>query len=266
MSVVLQCVVFLLLLACQYSGLVSGNEGATFAALRRLREAVAQHDAEEVNRVIRDQLLQRQLAFHAPSPLYWVANEKTESENLVRITHILLDHFGDSNYDYDRYHPLTRAARHHLAGVMATLLRWPSTIKEVHARYLWCEDLTSLPESVRVVITPESPRCFRDFVRVVDFEHSELAKAARQHQQGAEDAVVEEFYWSNPFLSPPPGKKPTMKHFVMNPRAFVDFVGAISYYLWGEWEVFYIIIFSVIIVTFNCATCAVLVAAWRKRR
>ncbi|RNF11868.1 hypothetical protein TraAM80_00704 [Trypanosoma rangeli] len=266
MPVVLQCVVFLLLLYCQSSGLVSGDERATLTALRRLRAAVAQHDVEEVNRVIRDHSLERQLAFRAPSPLYWVANEKTESENLVRITQILLDYFGDSNYDYDRYHPLTRAARHHLAGVMATLLKWPSTIKEVHAKYLWCEDLTSLPESVRVVITPESPKCFRDFARVADYEHSELAKAARQHRQGAEDTVVEEFDWSNPFLSPPPGKKPTLKHFVMNPRAFVDFVEAILYYLWGEWELFYSIIYSVIIVAFNCATCAVFVAAWWRQR
>ncbi|RNF23036.1 uncharacterized protein Tco025E_02947 [Trypanosoma conorhini] len=267
MSAALQCVALLLFVSCQCPGLVSADAGgATVAALRRLREAVARHDVDEVNRVLRGQSLQRQLAFRAPSPLYWVANERTDSEDLLRITQALLDYFGESNYDYDRFHPLTRAARHHLGGVMAVLLNWPGTIKEVHARYLWCEDLLSLPESVRVIITPESPRCFREFIRVVDSEESELAKAARQHQRGAEDAVVEEFDWSNPFLNPPPGQKPNMKHFVMNPRAFVDFFEAVAYYFLGEWPPFYTTVYSAIVFAFNFLACVVFFGASRRRR
>ncbi|PWU98163.1 hypothetical protein C4B63_13g142 [Trypanosoma cruzi] len=258
--------VLLLLVFCQFFCFVSADDGATRAALRRLREAVTQHDVEEVKRVIRDKSLQPSVALRTPPPLYWVANERTDSENLARITQILLDHFGESNYDYDMYHPLTRAAHHHLGGVMATLLNWPDTIREVHAKYLWCEDLASLPESVRVVITPESPKCFRDFVRVVEFERSELTAAARRHRRGAENVAVEEFEWSDPFLSPPPGKKPSMKHFVMNPRAFADFAEAITYYFLGEWAPLFTFIYSAIVLTFGCMACGVYFVASRRGR
>lgn len=259
----------LLLLLSPCSALVPGDDVNVEVALERLRAAVRQHDVDEVERILRGGSLRRLKTHQGPSPLFWVANEEVDSDDLARIAQLFLDHFGESNYDYDRYHPLTRAVYRGLTRVVDTLLDWPDTIREVHAKYLRCKDLNALPRSLRVVLTPDSPKCFQDFYRVVKVERSELAAAAarlhKQREQRRKKTGAADFDWSNPFLSPPPGKKPPKGHLVMNPQAFRDFSEAVVYYFLGEWSLVCTTAFTVIVVLFWCLTCGVFLSAARRR-
>ncbi|KEG12204.1 hypothetical protein DQ04_01901100 [Trypanosoma grayi] len=254
---------FLLLIVLLCSQVTAAADADHKAALLRLREAIAHHDVAEVRHIIDEGTVKPQIAYRMPSPLYWVVIEQVDSENLARITQLLLEHFGESNYDYDRHHPLTLAVRHHLSRVVTTLLNWPGTVKEVLAKYLRCEDIRHLPRSVKVVVTHDSHTCFRNIARMVEFEHSELAQAMRHHQRTGEEATPKEFEWSNPFLTPPPGRKPPTKELVMNPRAFQDFSEAVMYYFLGEWGSVYNLTFKAIILAFWLLTCGVFGAAVR---
>ncbi|KAH9582235.1 hypothetical protein LSM04_008022 [Trypanosoma melophagium] len=232
-------------------------------AVEGFKKAVSEHDVKEVQRILHDSTLKTQLAKSVPTPLFWVVNEEIDSKSLARITLLCLENFGDSNYDYDRHHPLTLAVRHHLTHVIAMLLEWPDTIKEVLAKYLWCEDLTFLPQSITVILSPDSPACFRNFARVVDYDQSKLVAEMRKKEE-TKQVTSKEFDWSNPFLTPPLGERPSSKYFVMNPRAFNDFCEAVGYYFLGAWDPMYVILYYVICVVSCFLACGVFVAAARR--
>ncbi|ORC93190.1 uncharacterized protein TM35_000025160 [Trypanosoma theileri] len=255
----------LLLLLTWHSEIVSSaqTDAGVRDAVEQFKKAVSDHDVKEVQRILHDETLRKHLENSVPAPLFWVVNEVVDSKELARIALLCLENFGDSNYDYDKHHPLTIAVRHHLTHVIVMLVEWPETIREVWAKYLWCEDLALVPETVTVILHPDSSACFRNFARVVNYDQSKLM-AEKQIKDEMKKTASTEFDWSNPFLTPPLGKLPSSKYLVMNPRAFNDFSEAVSYYFLGSWDSMYVILYYIICMVLCPLACGVFVAAARR--
>nr|CCC51417.1 conserved hypothetical protein [Trypanosoma vivax Y486] len=235
-------------------------------SMQFLREAVSQHDSFTVKQMIVNTGLKLQMAYYTPPPLYWVASETIDSSELANITHILVTHLNESNYDFGRYHPLTCAVHNRLARVVEALVSWPDTIREVHARYLNCDDLDYIPESVTVVVTLHSRDCFKNFPRTVEYVKSHLASAYQRYHERSGTPLTssgEKSVWTDAFASSQRGRRPPGDRLVMNPRAFDDFLEAMTYYLLGEWSGACTLIFYLASGLVGCVVMGILVTVSR---
>ncbi|CBH15484.1 hypothetical protein, conserved [Trypanosoma brucei gambiense DAL972] len=240
-------------------------------AVEALHEAIISRDVAAVKLLLEKGDLKSKLKGYTPSPFYWVADEKNDSKKLDEIMNVLLEELdGEIEHDYGRYHPLTRAVHNRLSHVVDTLIHWPTTINEVLATYLLCDDVGFVPEGVTIVVTAYSRDCFFKFPQRVAYEHSKIAAVIRRrhrekfHEASKKSSSVK-FDWENPFLTPPAGVKPPQNQHVMNPRAFTDFSQAFMYYFFGEWVSPYRFLYHAMWVVFGLLVCRVIVTAVRER-